>query len=366
VILRRCLIAAACAVALVGPVVPAAAATDPCAPAQSSTLDATINVWQPGPKTSDADAHQCTPPAGSVLSGTWNIRIDAGSLASLRSFSVSVLPVDGSIPSLAPGATTSRTYAGAIISGKLSDTIQMAWDTGSLTRYNGEYEITATAVSSLGSTAHATVGHLLVNNPPAQPTGPGTSMDGVVPVLSWTANSEPDLTGYQVLRSVGGGPYAPAGNASTNTYRDTGAPQGKPLTYEVVAIRKSPADPNGIASSPSSPSSAVIAAPPVPTSTVPDPVPKGVAKAAPRTVAAPPPDATSFAPTLPYTQSIPTATATEPDVPAPTSVALPAGGGGYSKTTLVQKLPYLGAALAILAISFFLIRYAWRLRKGES
>jgi hypothetical protein len=87
------------------------------------------------------------------------------------------------------------------------------------------------------------------------------------------------------------------------------------------------------------------------------------------TTRAAPADASSstFAPTLPFAQAVPTATATLPDVaPSGNAAALPSGGGGYSKTTLVQKLPFLGAAVAIGLIAFFIVRYARRLGKGEA
>jgi hypothetical protein len=349
--LRRRLLAAACmlVVASAAPLVAASAAADPCTSTQTSQLDVSITIWQPSHDASPADAHRCTPPSGSPLTGSWNIRMDALSLSSLKSFSVSIAPADRSIPALPPAATTSRTYPLAVIgSGKLADTIEMSWDTGSL-RYNGTYQISATAVSMLNSAAHALIGNLLINNPPTQPLGAAASLDGAVPVLNWTANSEPDLTGYRILRSAGG-------TSPTNSFRDTKAPQDKRLTYEIVALRKSPSDANGIASAASLPSGAIVAAAAVP--------PAAAAVTGPSTKppsrSAPPQDPSStFAPTLPFAQALPTSTATLPDVPVPARAAtLPAGGGGYAKTTLQQKLPFLATALFIVLIAFHVFRYA--------
>jgi hypothetical protein len=241
----------------------------------------------------------------------------------------------------------------------------MPWDTGSL-RYNGTYQISATAVSMLDSAAHALIGNLLINNPPAQPPGAAVTLDGTVPVLSWTANSEPDLTGYRILRSAGGGAYSPVGTSPTNSFRDTKAPQDKPLSYEIVAFRKSPADPNGIASASSLPSGAVVAAPPVAPAAA-APVTSSPARSTSRSVPAQDPGSSTFAPTLPFAQVVPTSTATLPDAPAPT----PAAAGlpttvTYTKTTLQQKLPFLAAALLIVLIALHVFRYARRLRNGDA
>jgi hypothetical protein len=347
---------------------PAPAATDPCTSTQTSQLDVSITIWQPGPDTPATEAHRCTPPSGSALTGSWNIRLDALSLSSLKSFSVSIVPVDASLPALPPSATTSRSYPLVVIGdGKVADTIEMPWDTGSL-RYNGTYQISATAVSMLGSTAHAAIGNLLINNPPAQPVGASVRLDGTVPVLNWSANSEPDLTGYRILRSAGGGAYSQVGTAPGNSFRDTKAPQDKPLTYRIVALRKSPSDPNGIASTASLPSGAVVASSPV-TPTVAAPVKKPVPGSTSQTGPAQAQDhgSSTFAPTLPFAQALPTSTATLPDVPAPT----PAAAGlpttvTYTKSTLSQKLPFLAAALLIVLIAIHIFRYARRLGKGDS
>ena len=361
------LLACAVAVASAAAVVPASAAADPCTSTQTSQLDVSITVWQPGPDTSPADAHQCTPPSGSALTGSWNIRLDALSLSSLQSFSVSIVPADPSIPALPPSATTSRTYPLVVLgNGKIGDTIEMPWDTGSM-RYNGTYEISATAVSMLNSTAHALIGDLIVNNPPARPPGASATLDGTVPVLNWTANSEPDLTGYRILRSTSGGAYAPVGTSPGNSFRDTKAPQGKPLKYEVVAVRRSPVDANGIASAASLPTGAVVSAPPVtPTVVAPAPVTRGTTGSTSNNAPAQDPSST-FAPTLPFAQAVPTSTATLPDAPAPTTAhaALPAEGGGYAKTTLAHKLPYLATAIFVILVAFLIFQYARRLQKGD-
>lgn len=73
---------------------------------------------------------------------------------------------------------------------------------------------------------------------PAAPTGL-TAAGGTTSIaLNWTANTESDLAGYKVLRSdTAGGPYSEiAGNVGTNSYTDTGLPQGVTRYYVVRAF----------------------------------------------------------------------------------------------------------------------------------
>jgi hypothetical protein len=188
-----------------------------------------------------------------------------------------------------------------------------------------------------------------------------------VPVLNWTANSEPDLTGYRILRSANGGAYAPVGTSPGNSFRDTKAPQGQPLKYEIVALRKSPVDANGIASSASLPTGAIVAAPSVAPvmPTVAAPVTRATTGPTSNTAPAQDPSST-FAPTLPFAQTVPTSTATLPDAPAPSAAAaLPGEGGRYAKITLVHKLPYLATAIFVALVAFLIFQYARRLQKGD-
>lgn len=371
--LRSRLAAVAMAAALAAPALalaagPAPAATDPCTGIQKLGLDVTLTIWQPGPQTSAGDAHQCTPKAGTTLTGTWNVRIDAFAVGSLKSFTVSVAPADTSIPGLTDAATTSRTYPTTLLQTKTSDTIQLSWDTSSLTPYNGLYQVSATATSLLGDGTSAVVGSLTIANPPRQPSAPGALVDATTPVLLWTPNPEPDITGYQVLRASAGGGYSVVGTTADHSYEDTKAPMNAPLTYEVVAVRRSPSDPNGITSAPSAASPPVTVSPPSATisTTASAPPPKVIFNPAPRVAARGPDPGATFAPTLPFNQPIPTDTATEPNqaLPLPTvGITLPGGGGG--PTTLVEKLRYFAAAIVIAIVAILIFRYSRRLRRGE-
>jgi Ca-dependent carbohydrate-binding module xylan-binding/Lysyl oxidase/Fibronectin type III domain len=86
--------------------------------------------------------------------------------------------------------------------------------------------------------------------PPAPPTGvTATAGTGTVS-LSWSANTEPDLAGYNVYRSTAsGGPYTKV-NASlltTRSYSDSGLTNGTTYYYVVKAV-----DTTGNVSNPSS------------------------------------------------------------------------------------------------------------------
>jgi hypothetical protein len=48
------------------------------------------------------------------------------------------------------------------------------------------------------------------------------------------------------------------------------------------------------------------------------------------------------------------------------AATLPSGGGGYTKTTLQQKLPFLATGLFIVLIAVHVFRYARRLGRRDA
>ena len=104
-----------------------------------------------------------------------------------------------------------------------------AWDTQPTAKKNGNYTFVATAaqggVLGLGLTTNPAPetqqATLKVNNPPVAPTGVQTTLDSGVPVVSWSANPEPDIKGYQVYRSDGA---LQSGLVAGTTFRDASAP----------------------------------------------------------------------------------------------------------------------------------------------
>lgn len=341
-------------------------ASPACSAQSSSSLlgDVTIINWQPN---GQGPADQCTPAPGATISGNWDVHFDASSLGSLTSFSVAIFPEQGGIPSLGPAATVARVYHSSLVSPQPQDTIQETWDTTSLTPYNGQYGISATATSLLGQQVTARVDKVVVNNPPATPRGVSVALSGGVPVLTWSANTEPDLTNYQVLRSDGG-PYSLVGTPTTTQFDDSAVPAGTAVSYEVVAIRRSPVSAAGIASSPSAPTPAVTPAKPTAPATV-APAPS-VSNKGPKVASAPAIGAgtdtssSTFSATLPFSQQVPTPTAADPPFANLGTQSL-AGEHATTVTTASQKLRYLATALFLVLVAFLIIKYASKLIRGS-
>lgn len=360
------LVAAGMAAIACAPALAAHASTSQACVAKSTTSilgDVTVINWQPS---GQGAANQCTPAPGATISGNWDVHFDASSLGSLASFSVAIFPEQGGIPPLAAAARVSKTYPLSLVSPQTQDTINETWDTTTLTPYNGQYGISATATSVLGQKAATTVDKILVNNPPATPAGVAVALNGTTPVVTWSPNTEPDLTNYQVLRSAGG-PYTLVGTPTTTQFDDNAVPTGTAVTYEVVAIRHSPVSAAGIASSPSAPTTAV-------TSVAKPPAPITIASApskAPRVARAPSIGAgvntstssSTFSATLPFGQQVPTPTAADPPYPTLGAQGL-AGEHATTVTTASQKLRFIATALFLMMVAFLIIRHAVRLIRG--
>ncbi|MGH2720510.1 MAG: hypothetical protein ACRDJO_02745, partial [Actinomycetota bacterium] len=143
-------------------------------------------------------------------------------------------------------------------------TVRLAWDTGAAAAQagsraqpsaagtvNGRFRVTAeqvTVPTALGlplpgrNEYAAPPVDVMVNNPPAAPANVTARLEGAGPVVRWTAGAEPDLLGWQVLRSAGG-PAVRVGTVragSPPAFADPGAPAGVPLAYRVLAVRRSP------------------------------------------------------------------------------------------------------------------------------
>ncbi len=103
------------------------------------------------------------------------------------------------------------------------------------------YRLQATNSSGLSSTSN-TASVNIPNVPPA-PTNPAAvANDGQI-VVSWTDQAGPFALGYQISRSVDGGPYTiyavrpetSDSPPSTQTFTDTNVPEGHIYSYEIVA-----------------------------------------------------------------------------------------------------------------------------------
>ncbi|MCA1839000.1 MAG: hypothetical protein ABR507_07735 [Actinomycetota bacterium] len=185
------------------------------------------------------DSTKLTPPSGTELSGQdpWNVFVTASAPTALRSFSLRLITDDSAIPALGPGSKIDKFYP---VVPTTSDSITMPWSPAVLTPYNGNYRLEAEVTSMLGDVSKVTVDNLFVNSAPNAPAGVRLTLDGTSPVVSWTANSEPDIVGYDVYRSLAGASPTNLTRVSEVALKDTSAPKGVDLTYQVAAVRKSP------------------------------------------------------------------------------------------------------------------------------
>jgi hypothetical protein len=281
------------------------------------------------------------------------------------------------------------------------------WDTQPTARKNGNYVFAASATEGgafppPGETQQAT---LRVNNLPAAPASVAVALDPTnTPVVTWRANTEPDLKGYQVYRSDTGA--TPLGGLITTTsFRDTSAPKDQALSYKVAALRSDGG--SGFTSSSTSDQTAPITVPapaaagpaiPQNVATVdPPPTPKAVPganatapssvnrqalnfsanKPAPITgpnlptqvVQLPQPNVVQFAPLLPYsgkipevpvTSNVPTPVAAQPDSGQAASIALPGG----VKVTPVDAVKYVATAAFLIVAAVHITRFARRLKNA--
>ena len=103
------------------------------------------------------------------------------------------------------------------------------------------YKLQATNSSGLSSTSN-TASVNIPNVPPA-PTNATAVLSGGQVVVSWTDHAGPFALGYQISRSVDGGPFTiytdrpetSDSPPSTQTFTDTDVPVGHTYTYEIVA-----------------------------------------------------------------------------------------------------------------------------------
>ncbi|HEX2038868.1 MAG TPA: fibronectin type III domain-containing protein [Acidimicrobiales bacterium] len=111
----------------------------------------------------------------------------------------------------------------------------------------------------------------VIDAAPAPPPAPTTAVNGERKVaVSWPANNEPDMFGYEVQRQLGSAPWEQVtvtGRSTTSVVDSATTEAGGTYRYRVVALRSS-ADAGQLNPSlPSNPSTAKVPAPPVTTTT---------------------------------------------------------------------------------------------------
>ncbi|MEX2587295.1 MAG: hypothetical protein WD602_04785 [Actinomycetota bacterium] len=337
-----------------------------------------------------------TPAAGKPTAGTQTIQAEvemSGGLLSspdYESFTVTVKPRSGDGKSASIANTTGN-----------NQSFKGSWNTKGQSPYNGGYDIEATAVVDTGllsgpKTFRASVANVLLNNPPAAPTGVSVSLQGETPMVTWKANSEPDLTGYRVLRAVASGSFEQVGSVKTNKFTDSEAPAGLALRYQVVAVRSSPVSDSGITAKSSASKPVTIPAPAAaegqgdgeaegaPAGEVPEGVfvpETTTAEPEPEPEPAPPPAQNSgplapiirdeplartnvdFDDQLPFDAELPERFSTSSDSPSINAAQSAATDSGDA--TLANPVKFIATGLFLLVFSIILARTSRRLFKGK-
>jgi hypothetical protein len=309
-------------------------------------------------------------------------------LCSMASLSFTVKDPDGKVVASGSAPSTSGNSISA----------STAWDTQPTAKKNGNYTFAAKATQGdplglIAQPAETQQATLQVNNPPIAPTGVQTTLDSSgVPVVSWSANPEPDIKGYQVYRSDGA---LQSGLIAGTSFRDASAPTGQALSYKVAALRFSPVDTSGLIGSTPSDQTAAVTAPAPAGGAAPgnvatadpakaaaagpmkQPVTLSAAKPTPiaaptlptRVVQLPQPNVIQFAPLLPYSgkvpevpvnSNVPPPVAAQADQGQSTAVVMPGG----NKVTPVDAIKYVATAAFLIVAAVHITRFARKLRNA--
>lgn len=141
--------------------------------------------------------------------------------------------------------------------------IEYPWDTtralsgGGISR-NGWYQIRVRVTGTGGSSTDATR-NVRVDNAPQTPSGLTVDVSEQTVALSWSANPEPDISGYRIEADNGGG-FSGIGTTSSTSY----AYKADPGTYSwrVIALRSSVVYEGSKPSDPSATVGGTVTAPP--------------------------------------------------------------------------------------------------------
>jgi hypothetical protein len=310
-----------------------------------------------------------SPAANAVLAGpqTIVVRANADEFTPLKAFRVSILSDDPAIPAF------SHVITAADFDETSPQTIKFDWDTSQLTPFNGTYKVVAYGKAcdfndcafDISENA-VTLGGLKVNNAPAVVQGVQATMQDATPVISWSPAKEPDVKKYAVIRTLPGQQPQLAGVVSSTSFSDSckdpmPCPAGTTMTYQIAAIRNSPASPAGVNSLPSAAVTATTAGAPA------APAPKA---AAPVKIVLPAPMSDRYEAALPYKMPAP-APQVAPEAPAapdPVTVAAPVdtpadspvAARGIITTRLEQprvpKVRYVAGSLMLLVLAMLVAR----------
>lgn len=137
--------------------------------------------------------------------------------------------------------------------------------------YNGNYTVTVRAsgedqpFDTNGSESAETSSNFAIEAPPSTPRDVSVRADpdSREVDVTWKANPEPDLIGYQVQRSVDESEWGVAGESDESFFRDArSAYGGGTYSYRVVAVRAGASPDSGVASAPSEAATTTVPDPP--------------------------------------------------------------------------------------------------------
>lgn len=291
--------------------------------------------------------------------------------------------------------------AGAFEQKKPGNNFAGTWDTNKVTPYNGGYDLEAVAKLSDNKTMQATISNVLVNNPPSTPAKPNAAIEGTTPVVRWANNPEPDIINYKLARSVEDGAFSSVATVESGkplNFTDTEAPAGKPVRYQVVAVRRSPVAAAGLSSAAAESATVTVPAPPpvavdaagnpVPAPAVPavvDPALGGASPLPPAAAAAPVPGPTSAAPfptrkgapppvfkgrpsEISFAETLPFGEAPPPqkfDTASEDTEELAAPSGIANAFTAANPVKFMMLGTLLLALTFFLARTSRKMLKAD-
>jgi hypothetical protein len=152
-------------------------------------------------------------------------------MTSSNGHTTTTFPVTPQPPS--SGQQTEWTFSGSVPSSS-----SLAW--------NGPYQVVATATEDDSGTPHSGTSspvNFAEGVAPQVPSGVSAAKDadGRAATVSWQANPEPDILGYEVQRASANGSdwstVSPSPRVTDTNYRDTTVQQGSDYQYSVIAIR---------------------------------------------------------------------------------------------------------------------------------
>lgn len=246
--------------------------SDPAAtsqPSPSPTPEAS-SAPQPTP-TPSPSASKCTPAPGSVLREQFTLRfhVRADSVRPIEQVDVFILSEESSIPSPNNGGPVA-TFFYREEDAESERTLDVPWDTRTLTPFNGSYTVRATARTYRHTPDEEQVvtaerQHLRVDNTPMMPHIPRLteqSSNGLV--LEWEAGREPDIISYTLYRAATAADGIPPSEAEFQPIRTTtnsiavDKPGPGTYVYAIRNVRRSVVTPEeGIGSVLSQPSAPV-------------------------------------------------------------------------------------------------------------